>query len=209
MYGYVLEGAWYDVGTPKTYLDTMLKVLRSASNILYFGEPLSFRRSLSTSRKFFYHGEPPIELPDAGKAWIQGQSPESIRRKDEILDKIRGGTIKLEGHVLIGRHCQIGEGTIIRDSCIDNFCIIGNEVTIERSAVLDRVLMGDGTTIQDSIIGRHANIKSSKSDPTWIMGFTVIGDDATIGKGSVMTSSKIFPHKVIPDGRNIANQTIE
>ena len=209
VYGYVLEGVWYDVGTPRTYLDTMQRVLKSASNLLYFVEPLQFRRSSSTSRKFFYYGEPPLELSDSGKAWIQGQSPESIRRKDQILAKVRDCKVKLEGHVLIGRHCQIGDGTIIRDSCIDNFCIIGKDVTIERSAVMDRVLIGDGTTIQDSIICRHVNLKSSKSQPTWIMGLTVIGDDAVVGNGCIMTSAKVFPHKVVAEGQKIANQTIE
>ena len=209
VYGYLLEGVWYDVGTPKSYLDTVLRILKSSSNPSYVGEPLLFERPSSTSRKFFYHGDPPLTIPNVGSVWIQGQSPESLSRKDQIINKVRQGKIKFEGSVLIGRHCQIGEGTIIRDSCIDNFCIIGENATIERSAIMDRVLIGDGTTVQDSIIGRQVNVKSSVSHPTWILGVSVIGDDVVIGEGCVMTESKIYPHKVIPSMQRIANQTIE
>ena len=209
VYGYLLEGVWFDVGTPKSYLDTMIRILKSGSNLSYVGEPLMFRRTSSTSRKFFYYGEPPFIIPNVGNAWIQGQSSESLWRKDQIIRKVREGKIKLEGSVLIGRHCQIGEGTIIRDSCVDNFCIIGGNAIIERSAILDRVLIGDGTTIQDSIIGRHVNVKSSKLHPTWILGVSVIGDDVVIGEGCVLTETKVYPHKVIPNGQRVGNQIIE
>ena len=209
VYGYILEGAWYDVGTPKNYLDTMLRILKSGSNLFYVEEPLMSTVASSTSRKFFYHGEPPIIIPNRGTIWIQGQSSESLSRKDQIIKKVREGKIKLEGSVLIGRHCQIGDGTIIRDSCLDNFCIIGENAIIERSAILDRVLIGDGTMVQDSIIGRHVSVKSSQSHPTWILGVSVIGDDVVIGEACVLTETKVYPHKVIQDGQRLANQTLE
>ncbi len=209
VYGYNLEGVWYDVGTPKGYLDTVLRILKSATNFFYVGEPLLFKRTPSAPRKFFYYGDPPLTTPSLGKLWIQGQSPESVWRKEQIIRKIREGKVKFEGSVLIGRHCQIGDGTIITDSCIDNFCIIGDNATIERSAIMDRVLIGDGTTVQDSIIGRHVNVKSSLSRPTWVLGVSAIGDDVIIGEGCILTETKIYPHKIIPDGLRIANQTIE
>lgn len=209
VYGYLLEGIWYDVGTPKSYLDTMLRILKSESNLFYVREPHLFRSTSSTSRKFIYRGEPPLTIPNVGNIWIQGQSSESLWRKDQIITKIREGKIRLEGSVLIGRHCQIGDGSIIRDSCVDNFCIIGENATIERSAIMDRVLIGDGTTIQDSIIGRHAEVKSTRSHPTWIHGVSVIADDALIGEGCVITETKVYPHKVIPYGQKMANQVIE
>jgi NDP-sugar pyrophosphorylase family protein len=74
---------------------------------------------------------------------------------------------------------------------------------------MDRVLIGDGTTIQDSIIGRHVNVKSSRLHPTWILGVSVIGDDVVIGEGCVLTETRVYPHRVIPDEQRIANQIIE
>jgi len=178
VYGYPLEGEWHDVGSPRGYLNTMRDVLNSEG------------------RSGFYLGEPVAAL---GRVWIHGTSVESARRREEIVDKVRDEKIKLEGSVLIGRHCQIGDGVIIRDSCIDNFCIIADDVTIERSALMDRSAVEEGAYIQDSIIGRHVRVKSVKAHPTWILGLSVVGDDATIGAGRVLASVKVDPHSVVPE----------
>ncbi|MBI4257680.1 MAG: NDP-sugar synthase [Thaumarchaeota archaeon] len=187
IYGYTLKGEWHDVGTPKSYLQTMLRVLKSKTPLFYFGEPIQ----------------------KLGRVWIQGQSPDSLRRKEEIVRKVMEGNVKLEGSVLIGRHCQIGDGTTIRDSCIDNFSIIGEDVTIERSSILDRTVIGDGAEIQDSIMGRHVRIKSLQSKPTWVLGVSVIGNDVTIGEGCLVSAAKISPHELIPDKTTITHETID
>lgn len=178
VYGYQMEGEWYDVGTPKGYLDTVKNVLKS------------------DERTEFYLGEPVAAL---GNVWIRGSSVESARRRAEIVEKVKEGKIKLEGSVLIGRHCQIGDGTIIRDSCIDNFCVIGKDVTIERSAIMDRSALEEGTYVQDSIVGRHVLVKSSAEHPTWVVGLSVIGDDVVIGAGRVLASMKVDPHRVLAE----------
>ncbi len=188
VHGYVLKGEWYDVGTPRGYLDTVKRVLQSSAKSL------------------FYLGEP---VPSLGRVWIQGQSPESVKKREAIVMKVQAGKVRLEGSVVIGRHCQIGDGSIIKDSCIDNYCIIGEDVVIERSAVMDRVVIEDGAEIHDSIVGRYVRVKSSKPHPTWIVGVSVVGDDTVIGEGCFMTSTKIFPHKIISDGRKLVNETVE
>lgn len=188
VYGYTLRGEWYDVGTPEQYLRTMLKGLRLADRIPFkLGEP----------------------TPGLGAVWIQGAGAEAKRRKDEIVRKVQNGKIALEGSVFIGRHCQIGDGVIIRDSCIDNFCIIGPRATIERSAVMDRVIVDEGAEIRDSIIARHARIRSSRERPTYVTDVSVIGDDVEIHEGSVIVGSKVFPHKVISAGTKIVNATVQ
>ena len=188
VFGYTLEGEWYDLGTPAGYLATMLRVLRTS------------RRSL------FYFGEPVAGLD---RVWIQGESPEALRGRAEIVRKVREGRLTLDGSVMIGRHCQIGDGTTIRDSCIDNFCVVGEDVTIERSAIMDRVVLGDEAEVQDSIVGRHVRVKSSRSRPTWILGLSVIGHDVVIGEGCFIGSSRIFPHLTVPEGAKLADRTLE
>ena len=188
VYGYYMQGDWLDVGTPKGYLKAMTNLLNRKE------------------RPGMYLGDPVPQLPNV---WIQGSSPESISRRDEIVQSVLSGKIRLEGNVYIGHHCQIEEGSIIRDSCIDNFCILGRDVTIERSAIMDRVVIEDGALIQDSIVGRHVRVASSVKRPTWITGLSVIGDDVDIGEGATLASTRVNPHKVIPEGASIQGQFLE
>ena len=188
VYGYYMKGSWLDVGTPRAYLSAVTRVL---------GDP---------SRQAAYLGEP---LPQLGNVWIEGKSAESIRRKEILVRKALTKRISLDGHVLIGRHCQIEDGTIIRDSCVDNFCILGSKVTIERSAIMDRVVIEDGAIIQDSIVGRHVRIGSSLESPTWVTGLSVVGDDVEIGKGATLAAAKVNPHRSVAERADVQGRFIE
>jgi NDP-sugar pyrophosphorylase family protein len=186
VYGKTLKGEWFDVGTPAGYLQTMAEVLGGGRTSFYLGEPVN----------------------GLSRVWIKGNSPESEKRRRIIIDKVRGGKITLDGSVLIGRHCQIGDGTVIRNSCIDNFCVIGDGVTIENSSLMDRVVVGDGAEVRESIIGRHARIGSTRARSTWVVGQSVIGDDVTIGEGSIFNGNKVYPHKVLRDWSGRANEIV-
>jgi NDP-sugar pyrophosphorylase family protein len=188
VYGYYMQGDWLDVGTPRGYLKAMTNLLNKKE------------------RPRLYLGDPVTQLTNV---WIQGRSPESISRKERIIQNALSGRTRLEGGVFIGRHCQIEEGSIIRDSCIDNFCILGRDVTIERSAIMDRTVIEDGALIQDSIVGRHVRVASSVKRPTWITGLSVIGDDVDIGEGGTLASTRVNPHKVIPEGTSVQGQFLE
>ena len=188
VYGYYMQGDWLDVGTPRGYLKAMTNLLNRKE------------------RPRLYLGDPVTQLTNV---WIQGSSPESISRKERIVQNALSGRTRLEGGVFIGRLCQIEEGSIIRDSCIDNFCILGRDVTIERSAIMDRTLIEDGALIQDSIVGRHVRVASSVKRPTWITGLSVIGDDVDIGEGATLASTRVNPHKVIPEGTDVQGQFLE
>jgi len=188
VYGFYMRGSWLDVGTPRGYLSAVANVLRDPT------------------RRDYYLGDP---LPQLKNVWIQGGSADSVRRKEVIARKAISGKVKLEGNVFIGRHCQIEDGSIIRDSCVDNFCIIGRDVTIERSAIMDRVVIEDGATIQDSIVGRHVRVGSTKERSTWITGLSTVGDDVDIEKGATLISTKVNPHRRIEEGASLEGKFIE
>lgn len=188
VYGFYMKGTWYDVGTPRGYLSSVTSVLKDPS------------------RRNYYLGEP---LPQLNNVWIQGGSADSVRRKAIIARKAMAKKIRLEGNVFIGRHCQIEDGSIIRDSCLDNFCIIGGDVTIERSAIMDRVVVEEGATIQDSIVGRHVRVGSTKDKPTWITGLSTVGDDVDIEKGATLASTKVNPHMKVLEGADLEGKSVE
>jgi len=173
VYGYTLKGNWFDVGTPKNYLEAMKKLLHGGFSMLTdFGGKISRKQ-----------------------VWVQGESNDSEQRRQTIIRKIKQGRIEIEGSVLIGRHCQIDDGVRIVNSCIDNFTRIGKGAIIENSAVLDRVIIGEKAEVRDSIIGRHATILSSGRKPTKIDAISVVADDVTIEEGCSLTETRIYPHQ--------------
>ena len=185
VYGFRLEGSWYDVGTPRRYLEAMREMLdgRFASLTDFGGR-----------------------LDEEKRIWVQGESTESMKSRREIVSKIKRGKIEVEGSVLIGRHCKIGNGVRIVNSCIDNYTQVGKDVEIEDSAVMDRVIVGDKAEIKESIIGRHVTVASTSKKPTKIGSVSVIADDVTIAEGCILSATKIYPHQYVRG--EFENQTI-
>jgi NDP-sugar pyrophosphorylase family protein len=176
VYGYTLKGSWYDVGTPKRYLEAMQDMLNGRFlSLTDFGGRIS----------------------EEARIWVQGESYESLKRRQEIIRKIKQGKIDVEGSVLIGRHCKISDGVRIVNSCIDNYTKIGKDVVIENSAVMDRAIIEEKAEIKESIIGRHVTILSSPRKQTKINAVSVIADDVTIAEGCKLTSTKIYPHQYV------------
>jgi NDP-sugar pyrophosphorylase family protein len=185
VYGYTLKGSWFDVGTPKSYLEAMKNLLGGGFSTLNdFGGRLN--------------KDTPI--------WVQGESADSEKRRQEIIKKIKQKKILIEGSVLIGRHCQIEEGARIVNSCIDDFTRIGKNAVVINSAVMDRVIIGDNAEIYDSIIGRHVAVNSSCHKPTKITAISVIADDVILEEGCSLAATKIYPHQTISG--EFQNQTI-
>jgi NDP-sugar pyrophosphorylase family protein len=180
VYGFVLKGSWYDVGTPARYLDAMIDILNGKLRSLQdFGGRIS---------------------PDE-RIWVQGESPESIKRRTLIVKKFRDGKIRLKGSVLIGRHCQIEDGATIVDSCIDNYSKIGKGAVVENSAVMDRAIIGEGATIRKSIVGRQVTVNSTFEKPTVIEKLSSIADDVALAPGCHISDGKVYPHLTLPEGR--------
>jgi NDP-sugar pyrophosphorylase family protein len=185
VYGYALKGNWFDVGTPKSYLEAMKNLLNGGfSTLTEFGGRIS----------------------EEQRIWVQGESNDSEKRRKEIISKIKQRKIQIEGAVLIGRHCQIDDGARIVNSCIDNFTQIGKNAVIENSAVMDRVIIGENAEVLDSIIGRHTMVCSSQRKQTKINTVSVVADDVTIEEGSVLATAKIYPHQHVRG--ELQNQTL-
>jgi NDP-sugar pyrophosphorylase family protein len=185
VYGYTLKGSWFDVGTPKNYLEAM-------KNLLHGG--------FSTLNDFGGR------LKEGSLIWVQGESNDSEKCRLEIIHKIKQKKITIEGAVLIGRHCQIEDGARIVDSCIDNFTRIGKNAVVSNSAVMDRVIIGENAEVFESIIGRHVVVNSSQRKPTKITAVSVVADDVKLEEGCSLVASKIYPHQYIRG--EFQNQTI-
>lgn len=175
VYGYELK-VWYDVGSPENYLRAMHDVLHGKLNI-----------SISEER-----------ILPGRNVWVQGYSDESVKRREEIIRKHKEKKLSIEGAALIGRHTRIGDHSKIADSNVDNFCIIGEHVNIERSAILDAAKIGDYTRVSDSVLGRKVVIESTLDNPTYIESASVIGNAVHISEGCKIIRTRINPNLTIP-----------
>jgi NDP-sugar pyrophosphorylase family protein len=185
VYGYTLKGSWFDVGTPRNYLEAMKNLLGGGfSTLKDFGGCIG--------------QDSPI--------WVQGESSDSGKHRLETIEKIKKKKITLEGTVLIGRHCQIEEGARIVNSCIDNYTRIGRNAIVANSAIMDRATIGENAEVYDSIIGRHVAINSSCNKPTKVAAVSVIADDVVLSEGCLLTATKVYPHQHIRG--EFQNQTI-
>ena len=185
VYGYVSDRVWYDVGSPSRYLEATKAVL---------GGNLAYLRGFGG------------KVRDG--VWIEGFSKESLQRRRVIVEKNKNGFISLEKPVLIGRHCHIDDGARIKNSVIDNFCIIGRNTTIENSVIMDRAIIEEGARIRDSIVGRHCTIKSSMLKPTLMEDISVTGDNVTVGRGYHLKNTRIWPHIKLPDNMELKDSQI-
>lgn len=175
VYGYELK-VWYDVGSPESYLKAMRAVLNGKLNIRVLEERTLPNRNV----------------------WVQGYSEESVKRREELVRKYEENRLSIDGAALIGRHTRIGDYSKITDSNIDNFCIMGEHVNVERSAIMDAAKIGDYARVLDSIIGRKVTLESTRENPTSIESTSVIGNNVHIGKGCKFIRTKINPGLTIP-----------
>jgi len=175
VYGYELK-VWYDVGSPERYLKAMHDVLYGKLDIRVSEERILPGRNV----------------------WVQGYSEESIKRRGEIVKKYRENKLSIEGAALIGRHTRIGDYSKISDSNVDNFCILGEHVKVERSAIMDAAKIGDYAQVSDSILGRKVVVESTRENPTCIESTSVIGNTVHIRKGCRLIRTRVNPGLTIP-----------
>ncbi len=175
VYGYELK-VWYDVGSPESYLKAMHDVLYGKLNIRVLEERI---------------------LPNTN-VWVQGFSEESVKKREEIVQKYKENRLSLDGAVLMGRHPRIGDYSRISDSNVDNFCILGEHVNVERSAIMDAAKIGDYAHVSDSILGRKVVVESTRENPVRIESTSVIGNAVHIGKGCKLIRTKVNYGLTIP-----------
>jgi len=186
VYGYGID-VWYDIGNPEMYLRAMYDFLNGKSDIRVMEERILPNRNI----------------------WVQGYSEDSIKRREEIIRKYKENRFYVHGAALIGRHTRIGDFSKIQDSNIDNFCIIGKHVNLERTAVMDAARIGDSACLSDSILGRKVIIESTRSNPTCIESTSVIGNCVHIRKGCKLVRTKVNPGLTLPPGMTYRNKFLQ
>ena len=186
VFGYELK-VWYDIGSPERYLTAMRDTLDGRLNIRIREERIFPNRNV----------------------WVQGYSEDSVKRRMQIIRQRNEGKLAINGAVLIGRHARIRDYSVLSDSAIDNFCIIGEHVTVDGSAVMDAVKIGDCARVSNSIVGRKTVIESTREHPTRIESSSVIGNGVRIMSGCQLIGTKVNPGLTIPQGMSYSGKFLE
>ncbi len=114
-------------------------------------------------------------------------------------------TVHMEGKVVLGEGCRVGEKVRLVN------CIIGNRVTIEPYAELvgcviwDEVTIGLEAKLREAVIGARCRI----GERVEVAEGVIMGDDVVIGSGArVHSNVKIWPQKHVEDGAVLSTSLV-
>lgn len=94
---------------------------------------------------------------------------------------------------VIGENSTIGEGCELNENVvIGSNCIVGKFVRLKNCTLLNDVIIGEGCTIENSVIGWRSKIEREVS----VLN-SHLGEDVKVKKGCHLTSCSILPHKEV------------
>jgi NDP-sugar pyrophosphorylase family protein len=177
--GYVMDGYWFDIGTPERYIEASLYLLRTLK-----AEELEVAT--------VYRG-----------VRMQGYSPASRELHIDLVERAARGVIALDGDVLLGRHVRLEDNVRIANAIIDSYTIVKRGSNIEESVIMDRSVIGQRSTIRGSIIGRHVRIGGNVK-----MNTSYIGDNVILEDNAILENCKVWPHRIVKSDYKCINETI-
>jgi mannose-1-phosphate guanylyltransferase/phosphomannomutase len=113
---------------------------------------------------------------------------------------------ELEGPVVIGDNVRIDEGAKLSPySVIGNNVVIAAGARVERSIVAEGTYVGEGAELIDTLVGRNSYVQARAR----ILERSALGDDVIVGEGATISPEvKVYPHKTIESGANVAQSLI-
>jgi mannose-1-phosphate guanylyltransferase/phosphomannomutase len=169
LYGYVTEGYWEDIGTLEQYMKAQRDVLD-------------------------------------GK--LRGVRPPGTRLRENVYvgRRARVDDEELGGPVVIGENVRVDEGAKISPySVIADNVVIASGASVERSVVAEGTYVGEGAELVDTLVGRSSYIQARAR----LLERSALGDDVLVGEGATVSADvKVYPHKTIESGANVAQSLV-
>jgi mannose-1-phosphate guanylyltransferase/phosphomannomutase len=113
---------------------------------------------------------------------------------------------KLNGNVIIGENCYVGEDAEISNSVIGDDCTIGNSARISGSTLWNNIKVGDYAELSDNVICDDTviGINATIQENVYISNNCIIGDNATL-----TANIKLWPNKNIQDGSVVTRSLVQ
>jgi mannose-1-phosphate guanylyltransferase / phosphomannomutase len=139
---------------------------------------------------------------------VRGVRPPGTRLRENIYVGRRAqvNDEELEGPVVIGDNVRIDEGAKISPyTVIGNNVVVSAGATVERSIVAEGTYVGEGAELIDTLVGRNSYIQPRAR----ILERSALGDDVIVGEGATISPEvKVYPHKTVESGANVAQSLI-
>jgi len=184
VYAYQFNDYWMDVGTYDSYLETNLQMTKDFTELDLY----------DPTWKVYTKSE---DLP-----------PVKIGSEAQIQNSLISNGCVVEGTVInsvLSPGVRVGKGCLIKDSVILNNVILGDNVTINRSILDKKVIVGRGANIG---FGDDFTPNIEKPD-LLVSGITVVEKRATIpgnvviGRNCRIFNTAKFDKSVIPSGTTL------
>jgi glucose-1-phosphate adenylyltransferase len=184
VYAYQFNDYWMDVGTYDSYLETNLQMTKDFTELDLY----------DPTWKVYTKSE---DLP-----------PVKIGSEAQIQNSLISNGCVVEGTVInsvLSPGVRVGKGCLIKDSVILNNVILGENVTINRSILDKKVIVGRGANIG---FGDDYTPNIEKPD-LLVSGITVIEKRATIpgnvviGRNCRIFNTAKFDKSVVPSGTTL------
>jgi len=121
-FGYVSDGAWFDIGTPRRYMNACLGMLRAGI----------FRE--------FWRAEV-VRQPESPGALV-AVGPETV---------IDSG-VRFEGDSVLGAACRVGCDATLERAVLGDRVLVGEGANVRRSIVTAGVRLAAGSQIEDKVV---------------------------------------------------------
>lgn len=113
--------------------------------------------------------------------WIDAGTPEAYLQANlDYLDGRRG--IEVAG---IDPSVQFADGAEVSRSVLGSGCVVGDDVVVTDSVLMDGVRLGPGVTLDRSIIGAGAHV----AEGAMVCNLSVVGPGAEVPAGSTLDST--------------------
>lgn len=113
---------------------------------------------------------------------------------DLVLGRVPSPLVEHPGESLAARTAAVHRSAILRDgTSIGEFAEIMSYVKLDRSVIFDRVTIGVGTTVSNSIVAEDATIGAH-----CVLNSVVVGAAATVSDWTILQSGdRVAPHALV------------
>ncbi|RJP31216.1 MAG: mannose-1-phosphate guanyltransferase [Actinobacteria bacterium] len=114
--------------------------------------------------------------------------------------------VELRGPLVIGDHCKIERGSVIREySVLGHNVVVKQDTFVHRALIYDNSYIGTGCHVRGCVVGKNCDLKGNVRLEEGV----VVGDECLIGENVLVNHDvKIYPFKTVETGATVNTSII-